>query len=103
MTVGIPASRTPRRARVGGQPFHWSLARVSVSDSLDDWTRASVSPLSPRFRVCCDPGTSGSGMSVFYFNEGTWPLGPAFLVSHSRRAKLRQDTRRVSSPVLTKL
>lgn len=73
----------------GGQPLPWHLARVSVSDSLDDWTRASVSPLGPRPRVPGDPGPLGSVTSVFYFNEGTWPLGLAFLVSHSRGANLR--------------
>lgn len=60
----------------------------TVLTTLDQGIFAPLSPMPQAWSVLRPWPLGRSDTSVFYFNEGTWPLGLSFLVSRSRGAQL---------------
>lgn len=60
----------------------------TVLTTLDQGIFAPPSPTPQAWSVLRPWPLGRSDTSVFYFNEGTWPLGLSFLVSRSRGAQL---------------
>lgn len=83
--------QTPRRAKVGAYLFPGSGRCFCLRQSrrLNQGIHFSVEPHTPGLECAATLASWGGDTSVFYFNEGTWPLGLAFLVSQSRGAKLQ--------------